>query len=210
MSGLVRDPDTGELVGPVDALEAALAGAADREAGDLEPALAAARDPAFRVWIEGVEPGLTLLAGRAACAVLTGRPGGQRALAGVSLENAPVVLLAWLGLGPRPVPDDPAVRLDPGAMAVLIARGEVHGHGLPDDQAAALQARLDLGVRHWSVRLETGARRRHVEVVEGEGGIWHVRTTDDGLVELAPTTTTEVVRAIVALVQSGAPADAAA
>jgi hypothetical protein len=44
-------------------------------------------------------------------------------------------------------------------------------------------------------------RRRNVEVVEGDGGIWRVRPADDGLVELAPTTTTAVVRELVALVR---------
>jgi hypothetical protein len=201
MTGLARDPETGELYGSAHALEAALAGETTLDAPDLEPALAAARDPVLRVWTDGVDPGLTLLAGPTACAVLTGRPGGQRALAALDVDNAPVALVAWLGLGPRPVPEGPRLRLSPGAMAVLIARREAHGHGLPEAQAVALQARLEAGVRHWSVRREVDGRRRNVEVVEGDGGIWRVRPADDGLVELAPTTTTAVVRELVALVR---------
>jgi hypothetical protein len=54
-------------------------------------------------------------------------------------------------------------------------------------------------VRHWTLRLEAGPRRRNLEVLQGEGGIWRVRPADDGLVELAPTTTTAVVRELVAL-----------
>jgi hypothetical protein len=87
-------------------------------------------------------------------------------------------------------------------MAVLIGRRQAHGHGLPADQAAALQRRLDAGVRHWSVRLEDDrGRRRNLEVVEGaDAGIWRVRPAGE-LVELAPTSTTEVVRGLVELLE---------
>jgi hypothetical protein len=48
------------------------------------------------------------------------------------------------------------------------------------------------------VRFEAGGWRRNLEVLEGEGGIWRVRPAGE-LVELAPTTTTAVVRELVAL-----------
>jgi hypothetical protein len=69
---------------------------------------------------------------------------------------------------------------------------------LGPELAAALQARLDRGIRHWSVRLEArgGALRRNVEVVDGDAGIWRVRSVGDR-VELAPATSTDVLRALV-------------
>jgi hypothetical protein len=86
-------------------------------------------------------------------------------------------------------------------MAVLIGRRQAHGHGLPAGQATALQRRLDAGVRHWSVRLHAhaGALRRNLEVLDGDRGIWRVRPATDGTIELAPTTSTTVLRELVAL-----------
>jgi hypothetical protein len=115
----------------------------------------------------------------------------------VTADEAPVALIAQLGLGPRPAPDLPPVRLAPGAMAILIGRRQAHGHGLPADRAVALQRRLDAGVRHWAVQ----AARRTLEVVDGGGGIWRVRAAGSDLVELSPTTTTAVVRDLVALLR---------
>jgi hypothetical protein len=133
---------------------------------------------AFRVWIEGIDPAFSIDTDR--------------------FEDVPLALLARLGLGPRPRPDEGAVRLPPSAMAILIGRRQAHGHGLPPDQATALQRRLDAGVRHWSVRRADRHARRNLEVVEGASGIWRVRPAGD-LVELAPTSSTDVVRALVAL-----------
>ena len=129
---------------------------------------------------------------------MTDRPQGRRALLAMTTETVPVALVAWLDLGPRPVPAEPAIRLDRGAMAVLIGRGEAHGHGLDPEVATALQRRLDAGVRHWTVRMERGGWSRNLEVVEGDGGIWRVRPAGE-LVELAPTTTTAVLRELVDL-----------
>jgi hypothetical protein len=185
MTGLARDPETGELYGPPHVLEAAIA------AGD-EPVFALVREPAFRVWVEGLALGLTLLGGSDACALITQRPDGQRALAALDPELAAVALVAWLGLGPRPRPDGPPIQLEPGPMAQLIGRDE----------------RFERA-RHWSVRFEAGGWRRNVEVVEGEAGIWRVRPGDDGLVELFPTTTTDVVRELVALLRAPRPYPAA-
>ena len=145
---------------------------------------------AFRVWIEGIEPAFAIDGDRSGWVAADG--------AGGSLEDLPLALLARLGLGPRPRPDGGAVRLPPGAMAILIGRRQAHGHGLPPDQATALQRRLDAGVRHWTVSLAEGEQRRNVEVVEGASGIWRVRPAGD-LIELSPTTTTTVVRALVGL-----------
>ena len=161
-------------------------------------------EPTFRVWIDGIDPPTTVLGDGTACVLIVDVP-GERAELALAPEEVPVALTAALELGPRPVPDGPAVRLRPGAMAVLIGRGEAHGHGLEPDVASALQRRLDAGVRHWSVRLEAGGRRRNLEVVEGEdAGIWRVRPVD-GLVELAPMTTTAVLRELVALTRDEKP-----
>jgi hypothetical protein len=156
-------------------------------------------EPTFSVRIEGLDRPTTVLGDSTECELITDLPGGGRARLALAPEHLPVALAARLGLGPRPVPEGPAVRLEPGAMAILIGRRQAYGHGLPDTDAAALQRRLNAGVRHWSVRLEAGARRRNLEVVEGEdAGIWRVRPVD-GLVELVPTTTTAVLRELVAL-----------
>jgi hypothetical protein len=133
------------------------------------------------------------------CVLVTERPGGERALLPTTTARLPVALAAWLGLTPHPVPDHPPVRLPPGPMAVLIGRGEAHGHELDPKLANDLQERLDAGVRHWTVRVERGEWRRNLEVLEGERGIWRIRPVDE-LVELAPTTTTAVVRELIALV----------
>jgi hypothetical protein len=169
----------------------------------LVAGLAAARRPAFRVWTEGIDPGVTALGDRAGSVLVLDEPTGERTLVGMSSEEVPLALAGAVDLGPRPVPDGPPVRLPPAAMAELIGRGQAHGHGLPPADADALGRRLEPGVRHWSVRCfgaegQGGERRGDVEVVEGDGGIWRVRTAD-GVVELAPTSSTAVLRDLVAL-----------
>lgn len=176
------DPETGELVG---------------SAGEIQALLE--DDPAFRITTLGVEPAAAVLGHGAACAFVTDRPGGRRALLAMAGELAPMALVAWLDLGPRPVPTEPSIRLEPGAMSVLIGRAEAHGHGLEPDVATALQRRLDAGVRHWTVRVEAGGWSRNLEVLEGpDAGIWRVRPAGE-LVELAPTSSTAVLRELVAL-----------
>jgi hypothetical protein len=182
------DPETGELVGPASA---------------VQEALAAHGDPAFKVWTEGIEPGIAVFGDGPTSMVLTDRPGGEQALLAVATGQLPVALAVWLGLGPRPIPAHATVRLEPGPMALLIGRREAHGHGLDPDVAADLQERLDAGVRHWTVRVECAAWRRNLEVVEGAGGIWRVRPDGD-LVELAPASSTAVLRELVALVGAAA------
>jgi hypothetical protein len=191
------DPETGELVGPASAVQALLDGDATVDDAALQAALDAARRPDFTVTTLGVQPAASAAGGGATCVLVTERPDARRALLAMPAEQLPMALAAWLGLGPRPVPGEPAIRLEPGAMAVLIGRGQAHGHGLDPDVAAALQRRLDAGVRHWTVRVECPAWRRNLEVVEGDG-IWRVRPAGE-LVELAPTTTTAVLRELVAL-----------
>ena len=185
---LVEDPESGELVGPASAVQALLE--------------EQARHPAFRVWTEGEARRAEVLGGDETCVLVTDRPGGRRAVLRLAPDHVPVALAAWLDLGPRPRPVEPAIRLNPGAMSVLIGRGQAHGHGLDPGVATALQRRLEAGVRHWVVRFEAGGWRRNLEVLEGDGGIWHVRPVAE-LVELAPTTTTAVVRELVALCERG-------
>jgi len=150
--------------------------------------------PAFRIWTEGIEPAATVLGDGPECVMHA----GPEPLP-IATERVPVALAVWAGLGPRPVPDHPAIRLTPGAMAVLIGRRQAHGHDLEPDTAVALQRRLDPGIRHWTIAVRRGNWRRNLEVVEGEGGIWRVHPAGE-LVELAPTSTTAVVRELIALV----------
>ena len=188
---LAVDPETGELVGTAAEIQALLE-------SDDAAALAVARDPAFRIATLGVDPAAVVLGDGPASVLVTDRPQGRRALLAMTTETVPMALVAWLDLGPRPVPAEPAIQLDRGAMAVLIGRGEAHGHGLDPEVATALQRRLDAGVRHWTVRVERGGWSRNLEVVEGDGGIWRVRPAGE-LVELAPTTATAVLRELVDL-----------
>jgi len=169
----------------------------------LVAGLAAARDPAYRVWTEGIEPTVTVLGDRSSAVLITDAAAGRRHLLGLTWAEAPLAVAGVVDLGPRPAPEEPAVCLPPPAMAELIGRRQAHGHGLEPARAAALQRRLERGVRHWSVRRarpdgEGGQLRRNVEVVEGDGGIWRVRVTGED-VELAPTTSTAVLRELVAL-----------
>lgn len=212
MSGrFVAEPGAAEVWGSaadVDALvggaitlpEARLAEHAARYPW-LPAGLTAARAPAFRLWTEGLQPGAIVLGDASAALLITGIEDGQRAVVGLAPQEVPLALTAAVDLGPRPPPGGPTVRLAPAAMAVLIAYRQGHGHGLAAADATALQRRLDRGVRHWSVRLDAraGALRRNLEVVEGDGGIWRVRPAAGGTVELAPTTSTAVLRALVAL-----------
>ena len=172
---LAVDPASGQLVGPAGEIQAFL---------ETDEAPGAARRPAFRIWTEGAAPGASVLGGPDASVLVTDRPGGERALLPLATEQLPVALAVWLGLGPRPVPDEPAIRLDPGAMAVLIGRGQAHGHGLEPEVARDLQRRLEAGTRHWALRFQAGGWRRNLEVLEGDGGIWRVRSVGE-LVELA-------------------------
>ena len=164
---LAVDPASGELVGPAGEIQAFL---------ETDEAPGAARRPAFRIWTEGAAPGASVLGGPDASLLVTDRPGGERALLPLATEQLAVALAVWLGLGPRPVPDEPAIRLDPGAMAVLIGRGQAHGHGLEPEVARDLQRRLEAGTRHWALRFQAGGWRRNLEVLEGDGGIWRVRS----------------------------------
>ncbi len=112
----------------------------------LGAALALARAPAARIWTEGEAPEATVYCGER-CLLLVG-PGTV-----LDLTPEEVALALWgvLGPGPRPAPTDgDAVVLAPGAMAMLIGARQAHGHGLAPETAAALQERLDAGVRHWS------------------------------------------------------------
>ncbi len=179
------DPETGELVGPAGAIQALLDGDELVDDPAIDAALAAARDPGVRI----AAPGATVLGDATACLLLTERPGGQRALLAIAPEQVPVALAVWLGLQPRPVPSVPPVRLDPAALALRVAE------------------LLEAGARHWTVRVECDAFRRNLEVVDGAAGIWRVRAAD-GLAELAPTSTTEVVRALIALVGAALASDA--
>jgi hypothetical protein len=181
-----EDPESGELVGPASAVQALLD----------------SHQSAFRIWTEGEARRAEVLGGDETCMLVTERPGGERAVLRLAFEHVPIALAAWLDLQPRPRPREPAIRLDPGAMAVLIGRAQAHGHGLDHELAAGLQRRLAAGVRHWTLRFEAGGWRRNLEVLEGDGGIWRIRPAGD-LVELAPTTTTAVVRELVALCERG-------
>lgn len=196
------------LPGEADAVPRALK-AAGAEAGEalhplLEAGLAAAHEPAFRISTEGIDAAVKVLGDRSGAVLLVEETRWTHTLVGMSFEEVPLALAAAVDLGPRPISDEPPVRLGPPAMAELIGRTQAHGHGLPRADAEALQRRLEPGVRHWSVRRARpdglgGELRRNVEVVEGDAGIWRVRTVDDGLVELAPTTSTAVLRELVAL-----------
>lgn len=196
------------LLGEADPVPRALETAGATPGEVLHPllvaGLAAARAPDFRIWTEGVEPGVTVLGGRPGALLLLEEPAGRRTLLGVSYEEVPLALVGAVALEPRPVCDEPPVRLEAQAMAELIGGAEARGHGPPCAGAEALKRRLEPGVRRWSVRHagregQDGELLRSVEVVEGEGGIWRVCTVDDGLVELAPTTSTAVLRDLVAL-----------
>jgi hypothetical protein len=194
----VLDPDSGELIGPASAIQGLLDGT--EEPGDpaLAAALAAARRRSLSITTLGAAPWAEARGDGDLCVLVTEPGEGRRALLPLTVEQVPLALAALLDLGPRPVPPEPAVRLAPGAMAVLIGRHQAHGHGLDHEVATALQRRLDRGVRHWTVRVETPAWSRNLEVLEGAGGIWRVRAAGE-LVELAPTSSTAVLRELVAL-----------
>jgi hypothetical protein len=192
------DPDTGELVGPASAVQALLDGDESVDDEQFDAALAVARTPAFRAWTEGAARRVTLLGDVTVALLVTDRPGGEQALLPAPTAHAMVALVVWLGLGPRPVPAHPPVRLAPGELAVLIGRGEALGHGLDADVATDLQQRLDPGVRHWALRVAWAEGRRNLEVVDGPGGIWRVRPAGEQ-VELAPASSTGVARELIAL-----------
>ena len=196
MTGL--DPESGELLGPASLVEALLDGT--EEPGDpaLAAALAAARVRSITITTLGAAPSAEVRGDGDLCVLVTERAEGRRALLPLAAEQVPLVLAVLVELGPRPVPAGPAIRLAPAAMAVLIGRRQAHGHGLEAEDATALQRRLDGGVRHWTVRVETPAWSRNLEVLDGDGGIWRVRP-DGELVELVPTTATAVLRELVAL-----------
>jgi hypothetical protein len=195
------DPDSGELVGGTGEVTALIDGGETVGEPAVDAALAAARDPAFTIWTEGYDPAARARGDRETCALVTDRPDDRRALLPLATDRLPVALAVWLDLGPRPVLDHPPIRLDPGAMAILIGRGEAHGRGLEPELARDLQARLDAGVRHWTVCVATPQWRRNLEVVEGDGGIWRVRPVEP-VVELAPTSSTAVMRELIGLVSA--------
>jgi len=195
------------LLGEADPVPRALETAGATPGEVLHPllaaGLAAAHEPAFRLWTEGIDPGVRILGGHLGALLLVDEPAGARTLVGVSYEEVPLALVGAVALEPRPSCDEPPIRLGAPALAELI--GGADARSPPRAEAEALKRRLEPGVRHWSVMCagregQGGEVPRSVEVVEGEGGIWRVRTVDDGgLVELAPTTSTAVLRDLVAL-----------
>lgn len=215
---LVADDATGYVTGRAETVQSLLeapgeAGTVLRDAGlaehaarhpQLTRALAAARTPGYRVWTEGLDPEVTILGDAGAALAIFAAPSPDRTLLALTGAEAPLALVDATRLGPRPVPGHAPVRLAPGAMAILIGRRQAHGHGLALEQATELQDRLDAGVRHWSVRLARpngrgGELRRNVEILDGQDGIWHLRPVGDTLVELAPTSSTAVLRELVEL-----------
>jgi hypothetical protein len=196
------DPDSGEFVGRAGEVLALL----DPDSEMLgEPAadgaLAAARDPAFTIWTEGLDRAALARGDRVTCALVTDRPDNRQALLPLATDRLPIALAVWLDLQPRPVLDHAPITLDPGAMAIVIGRREAHGRGLDPDLARDLQERLDAGIRHWTLCVETPHSRRNLEVVDGEGGIWRVRPVE-ALVQLVPTSSTAVMRELIGLVRA--------
>jgi hypothetical protein len=197
------DAETGELVGTPSDVQALLDGDQFVDDEAVAAALTAAQAPTFRVWTEGFEPAASVLGDGPLCVLVTARAEGRQALLPTTSAQLPVALVAWLGLDPRPVPGHPPIRLAPGPMAVVIGRAQAHGHDLEPDVANDLQERLDAGVRHWTVRFARGGWRRNLEVLEGAQGIWRIRPEGE-VVELAPTSTTAIVRELIALVATAA------
>ena len=195
----VLDPDSGELIGPAGVIQGLLDGTEETGEPALTAALAAARARSVFVTTLGAAPWAEVRGDGVLCVLVTERADGRRALLPLAAEQVPLALAVLLDLGPRPVPAERAVRLPPGAMAVLIGRRQAHGHGLDPEIATALQRRLDGGVRHWTVRVSAGRWSRNLEVLEGpDAGIWRVKPAGE-LVELAPTSSTAVLRELVAL-----------
>lgn len=127
----------------------------------------------------------------------------------MSQGEIPLALCGLLDLGPLRLPVVDAVRLAPGPMATVISRRQAHGRGLPPEQAAAWQPLLDQAVRHWSVRVSrTRAAgqewRRNLEVLDGEDWTARVRRLVNGLIELTPTRSTELLRDLIDLVRAAA------
>jgi hypothetical protein len=155
--------------------------------------------------IEGDAVPVTVTGDDRECLVVAEEAAGRTVEVRVPPVEVPLALWQVLGMGPRPVPDIAPVVLPPGTMAMLIGRREPRGHGLDPAVAQALERALATGPRHWTVRFEwagpNGAeRRRNVEVLEGErAGIWRVRQIEHERVELAPTSSTAVLRELVEL-----------
>ena len=113
-----------------------------------------------------VEPRRTVLGAELQCLLVTP---ARRPLRRSRRERVPLALVAWPGLGPRPVPDHPAIRLTPGAMAVLIGRGQAHGHDLEPDMAPGSSAGSTRASATGPSPCQRGWRR-NLEVLEGDGG----------------------------------------
>lgn len=181
-----------------------------QRAGDAPPSwlpqgIAAARTPCFQLWTEGDTPPLTLYGGRDLSLLVV----ADRAALGLSLSEIPLALWGLLDLGPRRLPALDAVRLAPGPMSTFIGRRQAHGHGLPPEQASGWQQLLDQAVRHWTVRASRTRTeqewRRNLEVLDGEDWTARVRRLADGLIELTPTRSSELLRDLIGFVRAAAP-----
>jgi hypothetical protein len=167
----------------------------------------------FEVRTEGEAVPVSVRGNARECLVVAEEAAGRTAQIAVPPVEVPLALWQILGMGPRPIPTVAPVVLPPGAMAILIGRREPHGHGLEPAVAQALERALASRPRHWTVRFQwrgpDGAeRRRNVEVLEGEdAGIWRLRRTGDDRVELAPTSSTAVLRELIALTARAAAGD---
>lgn len=201
---LVVDAGRAELRGPIARLEAILDGrdaAAAPDVSLLAAGLDTVRRPLARLRADGLGTRLEAVVGAGVGLVLVELADGQGALRACTPSGLLGLLVAAVGLQPRPRgAGRPIVRLTTDRMAALVGRRSAAAAGLVGEDADRVQPVLDGLERHW--RLEArpigpGAGW-YLEAVDSTLGLWLVEE-EGGLVVLRPTDPTALLDEIAAL-----------
>jgi hypothetical protein len=173
---------------------AALLAGEDARAAELEPALAAAREPRAELTLERAGAGARCWLGDDAACLLVSEDERIWRLFSLDLDELPVALGRAVGARDGGPPAGAPLELTPGDLASALAA--VGGGDRPD---GPLGDRLDGFRAHWRI----GDDRAAVEVVDTEAGPWAV-VPAAGTVELRPVDGGWIEEAIADLVGAGA------
>jgi hypothetical protein len=188
MTGLTVDAARAEISGPDEAIRSLLA---SDEPVEIEPPLLAdgiraARAPAARFRVTGVEEPLEAVADARAGALILPR-GGTTALRACTPSGLLGLLVRAVGLRPRP-------RVHAAAMTVP---SRVIAERSADDPL--LREQLEALNAHWRIEAYGDGTGWYLEVLDGELGLWTVEAAGKGQVTLTPTDATAVLDELAAL-----------
>ena len=192
MTSLTVDAARAEVSGPDAAIRARLAGdvAIARAPRLVADGVRAARAPAARFQLIGLEEPLEAVADARAGALILRRPGGDTALRACTPSGLLGQLVRAVGLRPRPRSDADALTVPVDRMTRLLAGDE--------EAEPPLREHLAARVGHWRIEAYGAGAGWYLEVLDSELGLWTLEA-EEREVTLAPTDATAVLDALAAL-----------